>query len=357
MLRGHRIAAHWGLLAVVVWIVAGPAAALAIDRLSLVDGMDLNGDVQNVGRNEIAFRRVGGEVMNIPVNQVVSIRFGDEPPQLQLVRSPILEGNFEAAQRALANEAVNPERINARLEVKQEIQYFQALVDARLALAGNGDAAAAAQRMQNFLQANPGTWRYYEANELLGQLLLSTGQAAQAVRHFQVLEEAPWTDYKMRGGIARGWALVEQAQPDWSAAAQAFDSVLALAGNSADKLVVEQKLHAQVGKARCLAEQGQIEAAEKMLHEVVQQASPEQIRLMAAAYLALGHAYRKAGKTKDALLAFLHVDLLFNLPQYHAEALYHLGKLWSELNRPDRALEAQRLLQEKYQGSRWAKRQ
>lgn len=357
MHRGNRIAAYWSWLAVVACVLAGTSAARAIDRLTLVDGMDINGDVQKVSRNEITFRRVGGEEINVPANQVVSIRFGDEPPQLQLVRSPILEGNFEAAQRALANEALNPERITARLEVKQEIQYFQAVVEARLALAGNGDAAAAARRMQAFLQGNPGTWRFYEANELLGQLLLATGQAAEAVRHFQVLEEAPWTDYKMRGGIARGWALVEQAQPDWSRAAQAFDSVLALAGNSADKLVVEQKLHAQVGKARCLGEQGQTDAAEKLLHEVVQQASAEQIRLMGAAYLALGHTYRKAGKTKDALLAFLHVDLLFNLPQYHAEALYHLGKLWGELNRPDRALEAQRLLQEKYQGSRWAQRQ
>ena len=58
---------------------------------------------------------------------------------------------------------------------------------------------------------------------------------------------------------------------------------------------------------------------------------------------------------KAALLAYLHVDVLyFNYPNYHAESLYHLSKLWEQIGKRDRAKEAKDKLTTRYKGSSWA---
>jgi hypothetical protein len=75
---------------------------------------------------------------------------------------------------------------------------------------------------------------------------------------------------------------------------------------------------------------------------------------MARAYNALGTAYAKASKKKEAILAFLHTDLLyFQDPDAHAEALYNLANLFQETNKSDRSLEARNTLKQRYAGSVW----
>ena len=83
---------------------------------------------------------------------------------------------------------------------------------------------------------------------------------------------------------------------------------------------------------------------------------PEQKELQARAYNALGDSYQRAGRTKDALLAFLHVDVLYStVPDAHAEALSHLATLWDAVGQADAARQARQTLNEQYRDSRWAK--
>jgi hypothetical protein len=93
-----------------------------------------------------------------------------------------------------------------------------------------------------------------------------------------------------------------------------------------------------------------------MIEKIIQDADPQQRELHARAYDALGACYEKAGKTKDALFAFLHVDVLYGtVPDAHAEALYHLIPLWKAIGQDDRSREAREMLQQKYADSHWAK--
>ena len=61
--------------------------------------------------------------------------------------------------------------------------------------------------------------------------------------------------------------------------------------------------------------------------------------VMAMAYNTLGAAYKKAGKNKEALMAYLHVDVIdlyAKCADAHAEALSNLVDFWTALGHPDR---------------------
>jgi tetratricopeptide (TPR) repeat protein len=156
----------------------------------------------------------------------------------------------------------------------------------------------------------------------------------------------------MRSAVAVGRTL--QAQGKHAEAIAQFDSALTISGNGVD--AENQKLSATLAKAVSQAETGNLEQAVQSIEEIIQKTDPEQKELHARAYNALGNCYLKADKTKDALLAFLHVDVLYNtVPEAHAEALSHMVSLWEAIGQQERARESRALLQERYAGSAWAK--
>jgi tetratricopeptide (TPR) repeat protein len=115
-----------------------------------------------------------------------------------------------------------------------------------------------------------------------------------------------------------------------------------------------QHFAAQLGKASALAAGGKIDDAVKLVNDVIAKADPDNQEIYARAYVALGNCYKAAGKPKDALLAFLEVDLLYpNSPEQHAEALANLAMLWAKVDKADRAAQARSQLQGKYPHSRW----
>ncbi len=209
--------------------------------------------------------------------------------------------------------------------------------------------------MFEFVQSNSGNWHYFEAVQALGDLFVADKNIAQAVQQYAKLEGAPWPDVQMRGAVARGRAL--QSQGQFAEALTAFDKALQVAGNSSDPLVANQKLAATVGKAACLAETGKAAEGIKLVEEVIATAKPEQAQLHAAAFTALGNCYLKSSpaQTKEAFLSFLKVDVLYpSFPEYHAEALYNLSKLWKEVQKPERGLQAKEELVRRYSNSPWA---
>jgi hypothetical protein len=118
-----------------------------------------------------------------------------------------------------------------------------------------------------------------------------------------------------------------------------------------------QKEFASLGKAKCLADatQPQPDQGVALAEKIIADGDSRDGELFARAYNSLGYCHMKAGRPKDALLAYLHVDLMFYQdPSQHAEALYHLQTLWRDVNKADKALRARSLLKERYAGSVWA---
>ncbi|MBC7966776.1 MAG: tetratricopeptide repeat protein, partial [Fuerstia sp.] len=111
-----------------------------------------------------------------------------------------------------------------------------------------------------------------------------------------------------------------------------------------------------LGKAACQQKQGQIDEAIATLDGVIGQASESESQTLAQAWVLKGDCFRAKNMPKDALMAYLHVDVLYpSEPAAHAEALYHLVSLWAPAGHQDRSDEAMAKLSTKYPNSPWTK--
>lgn len=331
---------------VVLFLVAfcTTAAHAQFDRVKVGSG-SISGKIIEISPTKIVVDQNSSN-KEIPVNTVSSVSFAREPSELSNARNRVLNGGFEDAKDFLSK--VDLSAID-RAEIKADVQYYLAYAAGKLSLGGQGSVQAATDQMIKFVQDNRNSFHFYEACEILGDLAVRAKNYPSAMQYYGLLNKAPWPDFKMRAAVMGG--RVRQAQGDHAGAIQLFDSVLAGDKNEETE---SQILAATLGKAISQAETGQVEPAIAMVNKVIQDANPEEAELHARAYNALGTCHVKAGNHKDALLAFLHVDVLYNaFPEAHAEALSHLAKLWETVGKGDRAREASNMLADRYPGSPW----
>jgi tetratricopeptide (TPR) repeat protein len=307
----------------------------------------IQGEIKEVTALKVVIETRNGP-KDVPANEVVYVAFDGEPATLTGARTNVRNKRYEEALTALDKIELDKD---SRKELVQDVQFYKALCTAKLALAGTGEVLAAGKLMNGFLTANSTSYHYLEACEVVGDLLVASGKYSAAAGFYSKLAAAPWPDYKMRAGVAMGRALLaERKVPD---AQKAFDDVLAgdVKGDEADR----QRTMAQLGKARCMAESGKPADAVKIAEEIITKTDSEQIDVQAQAYNTLGTALRLMNKPKEALRAFLHVDLLYNAAgDAHAEALANLAKLWNDVGQPERAVRAKQNLVERYKNSAWA---
>jgi tetratricopeptide (TPR) repeat protein len=318
------------------------------DRVRLTRGSE-SGEVAESTPYEVTLNNGPAGGQQIAVNQIKAILFDGEPSELAQARVNAANGAFENASQLL--EKINISSVKRDL-IRQDIEFYKAWCAGKLALAGQGAIADAGRQLNNFVRSNPNSFHTLEVREAMGDLLMAGGGYANAEKQYAELAKAPWPDYKMRAAVAIGRSL--QAQKKHAEAIKQFDAALAIPDQSPDAQA--QRLAATLGKAISTAETGGVDQAVGVIEKVIHDADPEQKELHARACLALGKCYESAGRTKDALIWYLHVDVLYNtVPEAHAEALSHLVPLWTSLGQNERAREARQILNERYGQSRWAK--
>lgn len=326
--------------------LAHSAEAQQFDSVRRASG-STNGKILSVSPVQVVFER-SGVSEEIPVNEVQYLTFAGEPRELTLGRLNAVNGRYEDALEAFGK--VNAAEIQ-RDVIKQDLEFFKAYCVAKLALGGSGSIPDAGKQMYAFESANRTSYHYLAACEILGDLFVALGRYPQAEAYYDKLSKVDWPDFKMRSGVLVGRAL--QAQDKHTEAIARFDQVLQASATTPE--ANKQKLAATLGRAVSIAAGGKTAEALKMVEGVIKQADPENTELHARAYNALGNCYLKDGKTKEALLAFLHTDVLYNsFPEAHAEALAHLSKLWDTVGQADRGRQAATLLKDRYPGSTWA---
>ena len=333
-------------------IALSGATALAQDLDTIKTTTTLApGTIKEMSATEVVVGQTAGD-KRLPVNDIEWIRYKGEPRDLTIARNDAVRGAFEDVSASLAKIKLTGDE---RPEIKQDIEFYNALARSRLALAGKGDVAEAGKLVLQFLnnKENASSYHTFAANELLGDLLTANGNYDAAARYYSEVAKAPWADFRMQAMLKVGRSL--QAQKKYEDAAKRFDEVLnenSVSGKQAQSL----KFMAQLGKADSLSETGKAAEAVKLAQEVIEKAPADAQEVYARAYASLGNAYRKQNQSKEALLAYLHIPVLFSAyPESHAEALGNLRTLWLDANQPERAKEAEQLLMERYPNSRWAK--
>ena len=125
----------------------------------------------------------------IAVNEIVRITFKGEPPGLAAARNNVIQRNYNQALTELAR--LDGQQVSREF-VRQDIEYYKALCQCKLAMSEGGDKTAAMNAMLNFVRAAPQSYHFYEAAETLGDLAMASGKWADVA----VLE--PVRDYKAR---------------------------------------------------------------------------------------------------------------------------------------------------------------
>jgi len=303
----------------------------------------VSGEISKVTPDAVSIKS-SGKNQSIPVDQIDRLIFGDDPSGLASVRGAVRSGQLEQAKSQLGS--VKPE---GRSFVKQEIAFFNALIEAQLALKGKASVNDAAQLVGGFIKSSPDSFRFYAACEVMGDLAMSLGRFDSAAKYYERLRDSKSSGLVARGSLLLGdaWLMkgdVKKAEAMFQQCAKATDPRLKAMG--------------QLGVASCMTKSNKAgEQTIAAIEKVIEQNDSSDIELFARAYNALGEAYMADQKTESALDAYLHTDLLFYRDsEKHAEALFHLAKLWSAVNKPSEASIAKKQLKQRYPTSVWARR-
>lgn len=330
-------------------VVSGSTARAQNDQVFPRRGVPISGQIVSFTKTTLTIKAQGSN-RNVSVNDIRRVNFKEDPPNLQTGRSKAVTGRYDAA---LADLKLVDYAAIERAEVKADLVFYRAYCEGRLSLSSGGDKKKAIADMLNFVRKASNSFHFYEAAELLGDLSVGTADYASASKYFGAIAAAPWPSVAMKGKLRQAQAFVHQN--DFNKAKQFYESVIASESDTPE--AKRQKLIAQVGKGRCLAELESAEAGLAVIEKVIAENDPSDGELFGKAYNAQGACLLKSGKTKEAVMAFLHVDILFYAdPETHAESLHHLGKLWDAIKNPDRAIAARNRLTDLYAGSIWANR-
>ena len=331
-------------LAAVALLLATPARGDEIARRG--DAPDVRGEVTDSSRAGVTVAQPGGEPVEVPTAEIEEIRWTGEPPRLPLTRAA--EGRGELA-RALADyEAAAAAFDSAGPVAAGDLAFLQARALGKLALNDPDRRGAAVAALDDFLAARPDHFRTDPAWELLAEVKAAGGDLDGARAALGELADSPSPPFRTAAAVAG--ARLDLAAGDAGAALAKFDAVLQNAEGRA-------ALDAKLGRADALNRAGNNAEALAVVKEVLAAADPADADLMARAYVRRGNALQATGETKPAILAYLHVDVLYpGAAGAHAESLFHLARLWSAAGFPGRAAEAAAKLRSDYPNSDWAAR-
>lgn len=349
----HRREQHLATAAGALMILAGAATARAQvggDFVYPIQGAPVRGTIVEMNWREVKIQTRGGETRTLAPPEITRITFEGEPEDLRLGRETLRAGRLDDALAQLSK--VRPSQLS-RDPIRQNWEFLVAKAHAGLALQGDGDLRDAGRRLAQFHRDHPNSAYRMEASRLLGDMAVALGSFDGAAQYYGQLTGAPWPEVKLQGMVLMADALRAAGKHD-----EALVAYQQAASEPVDSDPAQRNHQlARVGQAACLAAQGDPERGVQMVEQVIAQSDSQDAEVMAAAYNVLGGCHRRLQQPVDAVLAFLHVHLLFSQESLaHAEALYHLVELWPEVGNPERAESARQLLVSRYPNTPWAQR-
>lgn len=319
------------------------AASAAADEVVLIPGSTVKqatgGRVRGTVQSETPAAvvvKLGTTEITVPADQIVSVSYTGQPASLALAEANEASGQLAKAAdlyKKAASEA------GAKPLIEQAAKYKQAEVTADLAMTDPAKAAEAVALLDRFVKDYPGGRHVAPALETLARLQLQ--------RNDPKVEDTLDRLKKLPAGADRAAVLhakVLARKGNHDAAIAELDNLMKAAPANSPR-----RREAQLAKAESLAGMKKFQEAEADLRAAIKALPAEDAASQSAAYNTLGDCLRAAGRPKDALVAYLHTDVLFAKDrEQHARALAAISRLWRELKRDDRADEALAKLRQEY---------
>lgn len=329
-------------------LIADVARAQAmIDRVHRHNGVD-SGQITGVTPLNVTITK-NSVASTIPVEDIEFVYLAGEPDDLNSARTALQAGRAADALSILEGLRVGA---GDREEVQADVEFYRALAQGQLAMAGQAKLGEATATVREFMTARRSSFHLPQAIQLLGDLLVAAGDHAAARDEYAKLAKArsPYFETLSALLVGRAW----QAEGNHAEALKQFDAVLG--SSERGPLIDPLKQSATLDRAVSEAGAGQGSEAAGAIAAVIARLDPEDGKSLGRAFASLGDAYLAAGDKQGALFAFLNVDLLYDdEPDAHAKALHELIALWRAEGHDSRAQEAAQELAEKYPNSRWAK--
>lgn len=335
------------LLAAVTVVIGSAGTAFAVDQVTRrSDRVTFRGEITAMSIESITIGLSNGQTQVIPVSDILSVRFDMEPSLLAQAQSNERSGALDVALEKF--KSVQKEYNGNDKRVIADIEFLIARTMVKQALADPEKVPAAIAAIRKFREENKSNFRYFEA--LLLESSLATGPDAQAL--LKEVQMSPVRGYQLEAGVRLGQLLLNG--DDAEAALKAFQEVIDQSAEDPSSSTAQ--FDGLLGKAECQQKQGRTDEAIATLDGIISRASESQSQTLARAWILKGDCFRAQNLPKDALMAYLHVDVLYpSEPAAHAEALYHLTSLWAPAGHQDRSDEAMARLSEKYPNSPWTK--
>ncbi|APW60789.1 tetratricopeptide repeat protein [Paludisphaera borealis] len=348
-LRRSRIALRLARRALLCCAALAAASAARADVVTLIAGTTfkqgqggaVRGTVQSESPAEVVVM-VGATTINVPTDQIARIEYSGQPASLQLGETRESSGQYDDAvvqfKKAATEAAGKPFIIETAL-----VNEAEAL--AEIALVEPDRMKEAKDRFAAFIQAHPTSRHIAAAREGLARLQLHTEDYKGAEATVAELAKLPKSSE--RATVLKARLLARRG--DHAGAIAELDKLIATLPDKS-----QRQREARLAKAQSLVGDKKFKDAEALVRQVIAAAPAEDVAAESAAYNTLGDCLRAANRPRDAVLAYLHTDLLYAKDkQEHPRALFQLERLFRQLGNTPRAEEYAQRLKQEYPRSSW----
>ncbi len=326
-------------------------ALLRGDEVSLIPGTTfkqaiggrVRGQVQSESPTEVVVV-LGANTTRVPTDQIASIRYDGQTATFQLAESRAAAGQLAEAAELFKKAAVETA---GRPYPQQTAVFREAEALSELALVEPDRAKQARDKLTQFLRSYPSSRHLAAARETLARLQLATGDFPGAEATIAELAKLPRGSE--RAAVLHTKVLARQGKH--AEAIAELDRLIAGSPKGSDR-----RRAAMLAKAESLAGMKKFAEAETLVRQVIQANPAEDAASQAPAYNTLGDCLRAANRPTDALIAYLHTDLLYSKDkEEHPRALHQLEALFRQRKQDARADEFAQRLKQEYPRSPWAR--
>lgn len=330
-------------------ISATAALQARADVVNLIEGTTfkqgqggaVRGTVESESPSEVVVS-LGNSTIRVPTDQIASVEYQGQPASMQLGETRERAGQLADAAAEFAKAATEAA---GKPFIVEAARFREARCLADLALTDPERVKEAIGRLSAFVQAHSKGRHSAAAMETLAKLQIHAKDYAAAEAAVAELAKLPLA--ANRAAILKARILVKKA--DFPAAEAELDRLIeALPEGSAPRR------EARLTKVEALIGEKKFAEAESMVRQVIADSPAEDAAAQSPAYNALGDCLVAANRPKEALLAYLHTDLLYSRDkEQHPRALRQISDLFRRLGQTIRADEYAQRLQQEYPNSPW----